>query len=806
MNPHRKPRFRFIKRAAILAAVLTVSPILPVAAAEPLRNPVITLPVPAVAWGWMKTSLIYSNAGRTDRQWQQNLVGVDSSGRLGTYQLFDSYVLLQSSINGKDPAYSELNPSDLGALLDQQFADAAKLDRAARSLGQRVQLGLSMPWISNQMWFEIPGYGSVNTANAADRDKVSDWYLGKLIDRARNAGWTNTSLSAIYYQREDIIGARGDPGLATHMNQTIKAQSLLSVWIPYYDSPNRLNGEALGFDRVIIQPSYAFKGREDNGSVTAARLSALAETVKGTNIGMEYEIRNQGGTDYSAAVAHQYLAVSQQTGLDTKPQAFFHGETNLFDRVSGQSSTVPSMWRAYQDLTGYLRGARISNLDRTISFTPTGITSQSSTFVLAPGENTVRLDFKDAGTGSTQRWAGTLGLISFDAAGKTLGTSYAATQGFSELDGTFRSVMVPVAQANKAVKATVVITPAITGTQNLTQPKLMASSYEPFGVPSTGQLVFSSSNDETATQFNDAAVVTAGWGKGKLTDGNKSTDGSWWGSNADRLVGWSQAEVTVIIDLGKDTQLSSFNVDTHQDSLAGVSWPNSLAALATNVPAGFTGSQASTTTPGYIAQAFPGQRPAVAGTAAFYDTMSGRFTTGAHGRYVSVSLSTSGWALLDEVRILDSTGKNVAQGTSYILLSKPRSSTGGYRNTGTGLADGTVPAVFNSGQFTGFERNRAQWLQATLTVPANMASARLWLNNDTTWGVSVPKTATFDWRDAAGIWRAGGPITAKTACDGTTIPCADLPLPNQVISAFRINLPQEAGGWTMISELTATRR
>lgn len=800
---------------ALIAAGLMASSFAPAQAgtfSQIHKNPDATIqPVgPAVkasnfslGLGFQRTNLIYNSAQRTAKQWQQNIVGVQANGALGTTQLFDSYILTVDKLDGKDIVYNPMTQAEMKRLLDVQFADAAQLNAAAKATGKTVKIALSVPWIHNNEWFDIPGYGWVSTTNATDRNRIMTWYLDEVSSRAAASQWSNAQLTGMFYAREDIINSRGDDVLVKHMNSILDAKNLTSVWVPYYDAPNAFTGEALGFDRVTVQPSYSFKNREDGGIVDASRIYAAAGNATGSNTGIEYEIRGSGDTSTATSVARQYLAISQETGLAQKPMVFFTGiEQNIFDRMGSQATTPVSRWNAYTDITKYLNGQTVTSLDTLIPWTPTGKTTQTQTVALNGNKaTTIRMDFKDAGTANAQRWSGKVTVKSYDATGQDLGTSYGIARTATDTDALFRSVLVQVPQSAKATKVDITVSPSTLNIASMVSPKMYYSGYELYDTSaSTGKAVFTSSNDETTTQFADSPATSQGFAKGKLTDGMKSSDGTWWGTNADRIVGWSMVESNVIIDLGQEYSLSSFDMGTFQDTNAGVAWPQGATAMATKCPQGLAGTVATGCDITGIALGLPGSRSLAPGQGtARYDTVKGSFNAGAKSRYVSVGLTAAGWGLLDEIRVYDINGVNVANGKPYTLVSKPRNMNNGYKNNGLNLSDGTIPVNFVPSLFTGFERTQAQWLSGKFTNEATVNMAKAWIIQDNSWGISLPQTAIYSWQNSSGVWTNAGNVT-PTLENGKYV--LNMNLSGKNAKAVRINFPVESGGWTMVSEMT----
>src|SRR5262249_12507632 len=125
----------------------------------------------------------------------------------------------------------------------------------------------------------------------------------------------------------------------------------------------------------------------------------------------EYEVSSAGESPYERWIAHQYLAVAEETGASAYPQVFFAGTAaDMFDAMTGQTSTAGDRWAAYNDLADYLAGHTLRNLEIRVPWAPSVQPNGSLQQVWMPaaGQNptAIRLDFGDAD--SAHPWQGTL--------------------------------------------------------------------------------------------------------------------------------------------------------------------------------------------------------------------------------------------------------------------------------------------------------------------------------------------------------------------------------------------------------------
>src|SRR5580658_4688650 len=72
---------------------------------------------------WTHADLIYHSPGRTQAQWEQHLMRVNSSGQFTGQWLFDAVILTTQDIDGQDIMYASLTGGQLSDLLTQEFSD-----------------------------------------------------------------------------------------------------------------------------------------------------------------------------------------------------------------------------------------------------------------------------------------------------------------------------------------------------------------------------------------------------------------------------------------------------------------------------------------------------------------------------------------------------------------------------------------------------------------------------------------------------------------------------------------------------------
>ena len=441
--------------AASIAATTVLLTVPPTAGAALTASGATTAATASAAGAanWQHAVLIYHSPGRTQQQWEQHLMAVNAAGQFTGKWLFDAAIVTTQTIDGTDIMDASLTGTDLTDLLNQEFADAAALDKAAAALAQQfgappkpIQVALALPWLDPQdTSVTVPGR-TFNLSTASSRADAADWYLGQVQSRAQAAHWSELSLYGVYNQREDASAGWGDPAYFQAMNGKAHALGLGTIWVPYYDGPNAFSGASLGFDVTSVQPEYSFRNAQYEGVVNDGRLYSAGTKATGQNQSYEYELSSQGNSATEEQVAHQYLAVAQATGAARYPQVFFTGlSTDLFDQVSGQSAVDASEWQAYSDLTGYLAGQTIASTDLAVPWSPSvtasGSTQQTTwTPPATTNLSSIRVDFSDASAGSP--WRGQVGVSVTGPAGTR--RAYAVRAGSDSVNPAYNSVLVPL--------------------------------------------------------------------------------------------------------------------------------------------------------------------------------------------------------------------------------------------------------------------------------------------------------------------------------------------------------------------------
>jgi hypothetical protein len=784
----------------------------------------------APASSWRHAVLIYHSAGRTPQQWEQHLMAVNAAGQFTGQWLFDAAVVTTLTIDGADIMDTSLTGADLTDLLNQEFADAAALDKAAAALAQQfgappkpIQVALALPWLDPQDTSVTVPVRTFNLSSASSRVDAADWYLQQVQSKAQAANWSELSLYGIYNQREDASSGWGDPSYLQAMNAKAHALGLNSIWAPYYDGPDAFSGASLGFDVTSVQPEYSFRDAQYEGTVNDSRLYSAGTKAAGQNQSYEYELSGQGNSVTEEQVAHQYLAVAQATGASAYPQVFFTGlASDLFDQVSSQSAVDASEWSTYTGLTGYLAGQTISNTDLAVPWSPsTTATSSSQQTTWTPATaailTSVRVDFSDASAASP--WRGQVSVSIIGPGGTR--RSYAVRSGSDTVNPAYDSVFVPLpaaASGNNTVTSATITISRETGSPWPTVLRVVGGQDDPPAIANgnSGATSTASPRVAQAGQYSDSEPTSTGYYAGKLTDGQVSPSGTWDWSG---VMGWNSegGPFQVTIDLGQSGAIGSVALVTHADQTAGINWPNNVSAAAAACPPQYTGITGQSCAPaGTSGQAALASQAVSGGSDA--DDTAGTITlpmSSVSGRYVTVTGTCSGWCLFDQIQVLSPSGSVLSAGASYTVVPTPTNGPGGGTTFGDDdykLTDGAVIPAYGP-QFAdavdGIPGNSGGSVQATWTGThsagsTGASSATVWMTPPNgAYGVVLPASVTISWRNASGVWQAGTAVTPKANCGPGA--CASLTLPTGAqVTGVKATFPggAAASSWYMLSEVS----
>jgi hypothetical protein len=776
---------------------------------------------------WTHADLIYHSPGRTQAQWEQHLMRVNSSGQFTGQWLFDAVILTTQDIDGQDIMYASLTGGQLSDLLTQEFSDAAALNSAAAALAAKygappkpIQVALAMPWLNPaNTALTLPGASaSVSMAAPAQRMAAASWYLTKVQSLAQSANWTELSLYGVYNQREDASTAEGDPAYLTSFNTAAHAMGLNTIWVPYYDAPDAFNGAALGFNVTDVQPEYSFRDAQYEGVVNDSRLYSAGYKTAGQGQATEYELSSQGNSWTEENIAHQYLAVAQFTGAAKNPQVFFTGLTSdIFDQVSSSGAVDASEWQTYTDLADYLAGQAITNTDIGLPWNPVttaaGTLQQTWTPASATAVTSFRLDFNDPAPATA--WRGQV-TVTVTGPGGTR-SAYAVRAGTDTVNPSYDDVYVALpaaADGNNTVTSATITVSRQSGSPWPNVMRAIAGTYDPPMIANGNYGATSSATPLAAVpgSYSDSQPTSTGYYAGKLTDGKVSPSGT-WGWTGD--MGWNSESgpFTVTINLGKAQAVGSVALITHFDQGAGINWPNNVsAAVGTACAPQYAGIVGQSCQPAGTSGAAVLASHLVTGGSSPNDT-AGTITMPMYsvtGQYVTITGTCTGWCLFDEMQVMNPAGTVISVGDTYTVTPTPTNGPGGgttYGDDDYKLTDGTVIPAYGP-QFAdaldGTTANNTLTAQATWLTPHTPATATVWMTAPSNAnGVILPPSVTIAWRNAAGTWQAGTAVTPSANCGPSA--CATLTLPaGAQVTGIKATLPGggSSSDWYFISQLS----
>jgi hypothetical protein len=792
----------------MVASAAPTAPTAATAAAAAVATP--GYPSPATV-GFHHLGLVYDNAQRTTADlnaWvAQHRAGVPVANRW----LFDAYLMLDLyAPSGASTDVGVTTAADWTALLNRWFGTTAgggtigRLDAAitrvsaTRStagtlMGQpptRRKIVVSMPWPADtQANFGTVDGRPADLRIAAERDRVSAWYIDQVRQRFAAAGYRNVDLWGVYLMREDILPA--DEGWATRTTAAAHARGLKVAWIPYFDGVGWDRWRSFGLDVAIMQPSYGFRSPVDGGQVDANRLAVTAQQAQAAGLGIEIEARGSSAGAYHTAMFRQYLSEGVRLGYREASTAYFLGWSRT--PVIGEDAGTA--------LGDYIAGSspRSSDVESNWSWTGTTTTTATTAFTARSDLTSVRLQFAAGPT-----WRGTVTVSQqFGGVWQASGTTHAGATPFA---GTQQSVIVPLATRASVTGLRVTFTPAA-GVPAPSVQRIVLDSVWPTGTGSvtTGAPYTVSTNGLTVGQFADTAGTVGGLGRGLLTDGAFSSSG-WW--NARPVGWWETSPVRVLFDLGSARSVDRVVLHTHDSPDASVNWPmNPQVLLSATCPVlnatqrGTTGDCRTTPLTGVTT---------ITGTQG--RSLDGAITfaspTPVTARYATLLAQPTGWFLADEVRFYSGT-TDVTSSVSYRLLTAPNpqsSDTSTYLDNGVRLTDGNVAPIMSGPAVTGWHPSTAVGVTVDLARSTSVRYATAWFVDDNSYGVVRPRSVTVE-TSADGLqWSALGTSTAASNVWNSSVSYSVAGTARQA-RYIRTTVAADtamANAWYMLSEVEAT--
>lgn len=207
--------------------------------------------------------------------------------------------------------------------------------------------------ISLDIWLAIPeplavkeGWGRVDGKDltlSGDLERVAAvrWYVDTALRQFNRRTWPTLNLRGFYWLDE---GARGYEDILPFINKYIHSIGKETLWIPYWVSRNKMHGEALGFDHVVLQPNYYVKK-----DVPEVRLDQAIRMSRVLSTGLEIEFDERLlSLPEQVTKAQAYLRHYRQQKI-WGPFVIYQGGKGL---SLAARATDPTVQGFYQDLCG----------------------------------------------------------------------------------------------------------------------------------------------------------------------------------------------------------------------------------------------------------------------------------------------------------------------------------------------------------------------------------------------------------------------------------------------------------------------
>ncbi|MCL6443209.1 MAG: DUF4855 domain-containing protein [Alicyclobacillus sp.] len=182
-----------------------------------------------------------------------------------------------------------------------------------------------------------------------NREIAVQWYFDQVIQRWKQANYSNLHLSGFYWNNETIPLNGNDEPVIQYAHSLALANHLRLFWIPFYGA-NGVNTWDEDFDAAILQANYYTKDSASPSRVQSAVASANQE-----GLGLELEL--DASALNSVENASRYLAelesFSNDLPLNAKPvEALYAGSKAL---VNAYSSNVPWIRNIYDETAQWLQ-------------------------------------------------------------------------------------------------------------------------------------------------------------------------------------------------------------------------------------------------------------------------------------------------------------------------------------------------------------------------------------------------------------------------------------------------------------------
>ena len=309
--------------------------------------------------------LMYIASNYTEEMLKPYCAYVDSNKKAaGT--MFDSLLFLELTNTSSPDKFMRMD--DMKAYLARALGtesglNMAALDKTVASLKSegifasdyKYPVFISTPFVGvfNDSFGEHAGR-RLSASTLAGREEIVDWFIDYTRGEFAAAGFENLELKGFYWFAESINYSlsEDEPALVRHFTKSVRDRGYKSLWIPYFSSMGVDIAPTLGFDAVVMQSGYAFKGGDETGAPKPGAVTDCAAAAKKLGMGLEFEV-DMNVPGYYEKFA-QYVHVAYSEGLMTDGIiAMYQVGTNLYTSSAGTGSA-----RALYELThDYCTGA-----------------------------------------------------------------------------------------------------------------------------------------------------------------------------------------------------------------------------------------------------------------------------------------------------------------------------------------------------------------------------------------------------------------------------------------------------------------
>lgn len=252
--------------------------------------------------------LIYHGQDRRVDWTAENLLPyvayVDNDGTPSDW-LFDSFLFIEFATDEKKSLYhyapkaAQADGADWEWLADSWFREDTGLiglercvERVGKTLNDaehKVNVVITLPVPLHQVteFNNLPGTtASLDFSQASDRHQALAWYINTVSEHFTAANYRHLNLLGFYWTGESIVSAQHETVRWTA--DYLHRQRLKFYWIPYFTAAGVGHWREVGFDAMMLQPNYFFRG---DGGINRLMFAAKRARIMGSGVEMEFDGR-----------------------------------------------------------------------------------------------------------------------------------------------------------------------------------------------------------------------------------------------------------------------------------------------------------------------------------------------------------------------------------------------------------------------------------------------------------------------------------------------------------------------------------